>query len=169
MLREAKRRSAELGAIKNSITKGAGNLAGYLAEVALAAYIKGEVKSCDEGSEKFDYDILKNGLKIECKTKRRSVDPKPEYEVSIASTSKHQKPDVYAFLSVTFKKKTGRGRNAIYTGVDKIWLCGYMKREEYFDKANYMNRGQIDISNGFRTHQNMQNLPISELHDTYDY
>jgi hypothetical protein len=165
MMREAKKKAEALGAIKNSITGGKGNIAGYLAEIALNRHLESKNLSCEDGILKYNFDLLKGEKKIEVKCKRRTVDPKPEYEVSIASTSVHQKPDVYAFVSITFKEKRGKGKSATYHGVESIWLCGFMERDEYFEKARYMRKGQIDTSNGFRVHQNMYNLAISELKD----
>jgi hypothetical protein len=43
-----------------------------------------------------------------------------------------------------------------------------MTQDEYFKKAKYMRKGQIDISNGFRVHANMYNMPISELKSNID-
>lgn len=168
MQREAQRKAKALGSIKNSITKGGGNIAGYLAELALARYLNAENISCDEGAEKFNYDLMYEGKKIDVKTKRRTVDPKPNYEVSIADTSKHQKTDSYSFVSITFKEKRGRGKLATYHGVKSIWLCGFISKEEYFNKAKFMSKGEIDPSNGFKVHANMHNLPISSLHDSWE-
>lgn len=167
MLREAKKKAEKLGSIKNSITKGKGNIAGYLAEIALAKHLGAKNISCKDGKEKYNFDLIFDDKKLECKTKRRTVDPKPEYEVSIAKTSKHQKADVYAFLSVTFKEKRGKGLSVTYHGVDSIWLCGFMTAEEYFKKSKFMPKGKMDFSNGFKTRADMYNLPISELHDDF--
>ena len=163
MSREAIKKSKALGSIKNSITSGGGNLAGYLGEIALARHLNAQNISCDDGGDKFNYDLVKQGKKIEVKTKRRTKDVKQDYEVSIAATSKHQVADAYAFISITFREKRGKGKSATYHGVESIWLCGYMDQKEYFEKATYMRKGQIDSSNGFRVHANMYNLPIREL------
>jgi len=165
MMREAKKKAEALGEIKNSITKGRGNLAGYLAEIALNRHLGAKNISCEEGKLKYNHDLEKGEKKIEVKTKRRTVDPEPTFEVSIANTSKHQKPDVYAFVSITFKEKRGKGREATYHGVEAIWLCGFIEREEYFEKATFIPKGKLDPSNGFRCWANMHNLPISELYD----
>ncbi len=164
MSRDAQRKAKALGSIKNSITKGGGNIAGYLAELALARHLNAENISCDEGEDKFDYDLIKDGLKIDAKAKRRTVDPRANYEVSIAKTSKHQQPDVYAFVSITFKEKRGKGKRATYHGIDSIWLCGFMLRDEYFEKATFLRKGDIDPSNNFKVHADMYNLPISSLY-----
>lgn len=163
MSREAIKKSKALGSIRNSITSGGGNLAGYLGEIALARHLKADNVSCDEGSEKYNYDLVKNKKKIEVKTKRRTRDVEGHYEVSIAATSKHQKTDVYAFISITFKEKKGKGKGATYHGVKSIWLCGYMPQDQYFEKAKYMKKGRIDPSNGFVVHADMYNMPIKEL------
>jgi len=42
MSREAIKKSKALGSIKNSITSGGGNLAGYLGEIALARHLKAD-------------------------------------------------------------------------------------------------------------------------------
>ena len=136
MVDEAVEKAKKLGSINNSITSGGGNLAGYLAEIALAEDLQCNNVSCDEGNEKYNYDLIKNDLKIDVKTKRRTVDPRPSYEVSIAETSKHQKADTYAFISITFKEKRGKGRSATYHGVESIWLCGFMPKKNILSKLN---------------------------------
>jgi len=163
MIEEAREKAQSLGSINNSITKGGGNIAGYLAEIALNEYIKGENLSCSKGRLKYDFDLLKGQNKIEVKTKRRTVDPEPHYEVSIATTSEHQRPDFYAFISITFAKKRGKGKSATYHGLKNIWLCGFLSREEFFSKAKFIRKGELDPSNGFICHQDMYNLPISKL------
>ena len=163
MIDEAVKKAEELGSINNSITSGRGNLAGYLAEIALTKYLGCKNISCDKGRDKYDYDLIKDGRKIDVKTKRRTVDPKPFFEVSIAGTSKHQKTDTYAFISITFKEKRGMGSQAQYYGVESIWLCGFMSKEDYFDKAIFWKKGAVDPSNGFKVHADMYNMPISSL------
>ena len=81
----------------------------------------------------------------------------------MADTSRHQRPDVYAFISVTFDRKDDRGW---YYGVKRIWLCGYMDCDRYFATARKMNKGQRDNSNGFETHADMYNMAIARLRET---
>lgn len=166
MMREAKKKADQLGILNRSITGGRGNIAGYLAEIALNKHLESEHLSCAEGEDKYNFDLLKKKKKIEVKCKRRTCDPQPEYEVSIAATSKHQQPDFYAFISITFREKRGKGRAATYHGVESIWLCGFISREEFFEKARFVPKGKIDKTNWFKAHANMYNLPIQDLHDT---
>ena len=167
MIKEAFRKSEDLGLINNSITKGRGNLAGYLSEIALSEYLECTNVSCDKGVDKYDFDLIKNGVKIEVKTKRRTVDPRIFYEVSIAETSKHQKADIYAFTSITFREKRGTGRDCKYFGIKSIWLCGFIFKNKYFQAAKHLKAGDIDESNGFKVHANMYNLPITGLSSNF--
>ena len=157
MTNEAMTWALRLGELNNSITGGKGNLAGRLGELALAQHLGVEVQ------DDYSYDLIKDGKTIEVKTKRRTVDPQEHYDVSVAATSRHQRPDTYAFISLTFDKKDDRGW---YYGVKKIWLCGYMDCDQYFSTARKMNKGQRDESNGFQTHADMYNMAISRLRGT---
>lgn len=165
MIQDAYEKAKKLGSISNSITSGAGNTAGYLSEIALSKDIGAKNISCNTGDSKFDYDLLHNNLKIEVKTKRRTVDPRLEFDVSIAETSVHQQTDIYAFTSITFKKKTGTGKRCKYYLPQTIWLCGFISKNEFFQKARFLKKGDIDESNGFKVHANMFNLEIKNLNN----
>ena len=149
MIDQASQWANDLGGIKNSITKGRGNLAGRLGEIALADHLSVDVQDHRE------YDLVYKGRSIEVKTKRRTVAPRARYEVSVAKTSKHQHPDLYAFISMEFDRK----ENGSYFGLKNIWLCGYS--DDYFKKAKYMKKGDRDGS--FTTLVDMYNLRIDQL------
>ncbi len=151
MIDQASQWANDLGGIKNSITKGRGNLAGRLGEIALADHLSVGVQDHRE------YDLVYKGRSIEVKTKRRTVAPRAHYEVSVAKTSKHQHPDLYAFISMEFDRK----ENGSYFGLKNIWLCGYS--DDYFKKAKHMKKGDRDESNGFTTLVDMYNLRIDQL------
>jgi hypothetical protein len=150
-INRAKKLAEQLGVLKNSITKGDGNFCAYLGEIALAKYLG--VKRCSSQGDFYNRDIVYNGLKLEVKTKRRKAKPKEEYDVSIAATSKHQTPDIYAFLSLTMAAEKPL----------EIWLCGYYPRNKFFEDAVYWPKGKIDPSNGFRVHSSMYNITIKDL------
>lgn len=164
MIEKAQDWAEYLGSINNSITKGGGNLAGRLGELALANYLG----VCVEDHK--DYDMIYNGEKIEVKTKRRTVPPKLNYDVSVAATSAHQKPDRYAFISIEFEGKTSTGQKgsffvwpSFYHKVKSIWLVGDMAADKYFKLATEWNRGDEDESNGFVTLVDMFNMRIGDL------
>jgi hypothetical protein len=163
MIDRAISKANALGSINNSILRGGGNIAGYLGEEAVASYIGANIVSCDEGVDKYNHDILYDKDRLEIKTKRRTVSPKDFYDVSVAETSKHQRPDTYIFLSLEFDRVNGRGRSKKYYGLKHVWLCGQMDADEYFDRATLWEAGKVDTSNNFKTHVNMYNLPIKSL------
>jgi len=171
MVTNAQNKAKKLGKIKNSILRGGGNAAGYLGEEAVAAYIKAKITSCDEGRDKYDYDITtQDGRCIEVKTKRRTVsciDRKGNdighYEVSVAKTSVHQRPDLYIFVSIEFEDVRKVNGKKLYYGIRNIEILGQAEPEDYFAKAKLMRKDDVDQSNGFVTLVDMYNLPISEL------
>tara|TARA_R110002012_G_scaffold68704_1_gene178363 strand:- start:136 stop:681 length:546 start_codon:yes stop_codon:yes gene_type:complete len=164
MIISAKAKAESLGSINNSILSGAGNIAGYLGEEALAAYISADIVSNNRGLDKYNHDLLlEDGHRVEVKTKRRTVAPKPHYDVSIAETSRHQKPDIYAFISLEFQRCT-KSHPKKYYGLKNIWLCGFMGACDYWEMAKLWKSGQIDSRNNFKTHVNMYNLEIKDLY-----
>jgi len=167
MLHEAIEWSTAVGKIKNSITKGKGNAAGRLGEIALANYLLVDIQDDKE------YDIIYQGKTIEVKTKRRTVAPLGFYEGSVARTSTHQNPDQYAFISLEFEDsgpmdqpfKCGGGK--WYRNLQKVWLCGDIDAEEFWEKARLMEKGDRDESNNFTTHVDMFNIRIDELGESF--
>ena len=87
------------------------------------------------------------------------------YDVSIAETSRHQKPDVYAFISLEFERSS-KSHPKKYYGLKNIWLCGFMRSEEYWERAKLWKSGKIETNN-FKTHVNMYNLAISDLYQDF--
>ena len=170
MIARAKQKAVSLGYINNSILKGAGNLAGYLGEEALAPYVGAEIVSNNRGLDKYNHDLLvptqhiiEETQRIEVKTKRRTVAPRPNYDVSVAETSSHQRPDIYAFISLEFDRVT-KTHPKQYYGLKKIWLCGFMPANEFWERSELWEKGKIDKTNNFKTHVNMYNLAVRDLY-----
>ena len=160
MVRESHYLAQKLGAINNSITSGGGNRAGYLGELAVADYINAEHVSCDWGEDKYNRDLVLKNKNFEVKTKRRTVNPRLNYDASVADTSKHQKTDYYIHLSITFESHKDR---KIYYNPLKIWVCGIISKEDYFSQSEVWGQGKVDSSNDFKTHVKMHNLPYNKL------
>ena len=153
MIDQASQWADDLGGIKNSITKGRGNHAGRLGELALAKHLGVELL------DHKDYDLIYEGQKIEVKTKRRAVPPKPQYTVNIAATSRHQKPDIYAFLSMEYLDRDSGGN---YSDLLHIWLCGYKNAEQFFEESSFWPKGHPDPP-AFTTHRDMYVMKIKDL------
>lgn len=142
---KAREKAVAMGNLKNSITRGGGNLAGFIGELLVLEYLKGE-----ELDNTYDYDIIYEGIKIDVKTKRTSVKPLEHYECSIAKLNTKQKCDVYVFTRVKNDYSVG-------------WILGFMDKEEYFKKATFLKKGTTDPSNGWKVKSDCYNLPISDL------
>ena len=157
MVKSAKSKAKSLGQINNSILKGKGNFAGYLGEEAVAAYIDADIISNDKGDAKYGHDLSKSDRRIEVKTKRRTVEPKPFYDVSVAASSRHQADkkglDLYIFVSIQFDGREPK----------RIWIIGQKDRDSYFEEARFIKKGEPEGNNGFISHADMYNLITTEL------
>jgi hypothetical protein len=151
MIAAAKQRAEAMGAIKNSLTKGDGNLSGFIGEEMVLKLFP----SFSAHSTK-DFDLIYNdgseNLKIEVKTKRRTVEPKDFYTCHIAKTSTHQDPDVYFFCQVNMKTEPYRG-----------WVLGWLPKNVFYDRAEYRSKGQLD-ERGFAEKTNSFVCKISDLY-----
>ena len=107
-----------------------------------------------EWSNTYDYDILVDGYKVDVKTKQTTVKPKPFYECSVANYNTRQLCDVYAFVRVL-------------KDLSKGWYLGSIKKQDYFSKAVYLRKGDIDPSNNFTVRADCYNLRIQELDLTW--
>lgn len=147
MLEQAQIKSLEMGKLYNSITAGEGNLAGFVGEQIAFSILGGEWLNS------YDYDlILQDGTLVDVKTKRTSVEPLPKYDCSVAAYNTKQKCDAYAFVRV-------------HNSMSKGWYLGIISRDKYFEDADYMKKGSIDSSNGFRVKATCYNLKINQLKD----
>ena len=136
--------SSEMGILSRSITRGQGNVYGFLGELVALDILGGIHQNT------MDYDILVDGSKIDVKTKKTTVKPKPDYDCSVADLTRKQNCDYYAFVRVLSDQSVG-------------WFLGVKKAEQYFTDARYIKKGDYDNSNGFTARANCYNMPISAL------
>jgi hypothetical protein len=146
IIEHAVARSIKMGSLKNSITRGVGNVSGFVGEVVVAQALGAKL------IDSFDYDIEFGETRIEVKTKRTSVKPKPNYECSVAATNTKQQCDWYVFTRVLNDNS-------------KAWILGYLPRDEYFRRARLMRKGEIDPSNNFTVKEDCYNVSIALLSD----
>ena len=145
MLVEARDKAAEMGKLRNSITSGAGNIAGFIGEAIAQQVLGGTLTNT------YDYDlVLDDGIKVDVKTKQTSVKPLETYECSIANLNTTQKCDYYCFVRV---------KNDFTVG----WYLGVYPKEQYMLDSVFMKRGTIDPSNGYVVKSDCWNLPIHQL------
>ena len=145
MLVEARDKAAEMGKLRNSITSGAGNIAGFIGESIAQQVLGGTLTNT------YDYDlVLDDGIKVDVKTKQTSVKPLETYDCSIANLNTKQQCDYYCFVRV---------KNDFTVG----WYLGVYSKEQYMLDSVFMKRGTIDPSNGYVVKSDCWNLPIHQL------
>lgn len=143
ILENANSKAIEMGALNNSIRKGNGNFVGFVGEHIVSEYLGIDLDNS------YDYDIVVGGYPCDIKTKECTSPPEPHYECSIAAFNTKQECKVYIFVRVCD---------------DVAWLLGWMPKTEYFEKARFLKKGQVDKSNGFVVKADCYNLAISELY-----
>lgn len=144
-IRDSARQEAEqLGNLRGSIENGDGNFAGLLAEFVVADSI-GAVRR-----PTYEYDIVRNDVSIDVKTKRRTVKPKPSYEASIADYNTEQGADVYYFTSYN-------------TDSNVFSLLGYVTTDNYYQMATFHEEGDYDADNNFTFKADCYNLRYDKL------
>ena len=95
MFLEAREKAISLGQLHNSITRGSGNLAGFIGEILVRTHFN----YTEENT--YDYDLVtEDGRKIDVKTKQTTVVPKSNYDCSISASNTKQKCDEYIFVRV---------------------------------------------------------------------
>ena len=150
MLLRARRKAGEMGRLNNSITRGAGNLVGFIGEEVALRVLSHFYDDIIEANT-YDYDIIADGAKIDVKTKSTSVAPLPHYMCSVAGYNTEQQCDFYAFVRV---------KNDLTTA----WWCGIISKEAFYRDAVFMKKGQLDADNKYIVKADCYNIPISGLH-----
>ena len=143
-LKRVKARAIKLPLLNNSIRHGEGSLVAYIGEEVVKSVLRGEIK------DTYDYDIVYQNLKVDVKTKERTVAPRPYYECSVADFNTQQDCDEYAFVSVLNTLK-------------EAWYLGKISKPDFYKKAVFHRKGEIDPANNFTFKADCYNMKISDL------
>jgi len=146
VIARAKRKAASVGVLQGSVTGSLSHVVGAIGEVVVA-----DALDASEANT-YDYDLLKNGNRIDVKTKRCRSKPFPHYECTVTAHGSKQDCDTYIFVRILNDNTTA-------------WILGGISKEEFYEKATRYKRGDVDPSNDFTFKADSYNLPISELHD----
>lgn len=146
VISDAIRRSDQLGSLRNSITEGKGNVAGYIGQSLVAMHLNAQ------DIDDYQFDVVKDGIKFEVKTKRCTSKPRPEYDCSISEFNIKQQCDYYVFVRVM-------------EDLSKAWILGKKKREDYFNQSRFCKKGEKDSKShlGWTFKSSCYNLAISQL------
>jgi hypothetical protein len=145
MLVEARDKAAEMGQLRNSIIRGAGNIAGFIGEAIAQQVLGGELTNT------YDYDlVLLSGKTVDVKTKQTSVKPLDSYMCSVAAFNTTQECDYYCFVRV---------KNDFTIG----WYLGLCSKEWFYKEATFMAKGTVDPDNKYVVRSDCYNLAIHKL------
>lgn len=148
-IQRAHEMAADMGLLKNSITKGKGSPHGFLGEILVAEALGARHENC------LDWDLVTQcGITIDVKTKRCTTTPLLNYECSIAEYNPDQNCQYYVFTRILKNFK-------------KAWILGGISKKDYFDKAVRREKGQRDPNDtpgvGFDFKASCYNFAIKDL------
>ena len=156
VLDKAQKAADKLGVLNNSIAQGRGNKAGYVGEYCVMNYLlKNDRDVVEDNTYNYDFYINtkdNNKLKIDVKTKTTGVRPLDYYECSVAEYNTKQKCDVYVFTRILYSLK-------------KIWLLGWLPKQDYFNESTFLKKGTVDEDNGYKVKASCYNLKIDKLNE----
>lgn len=141
---KALREGKEMGTVDGSLEGIESNRIGFLGEFAFLETIGGT------RDHTYEYDIMYDDMKVEVKTKMRSVDPLPHYQADIFARNTDQDCDIYYFVSINSETET-------------VWMCGYLPPDEFYDRATFKEKGDINYGNGHHYKIDCWVLPYTEL------
>jgi hypothetical protein len=109
------------------------------------------IRACGgERQNTYDYDVvMDNDHTVDVKTKCVTSEPRPHYDCSVAAIASAQDCDYYAFIRVLNDLSQG-------------WYLGSLTKEEFYNKARYMEAGKCDDS-GWSPIIDCYSVMISEL------
>ena len=145
----AREKASTMGILQGSITGGSSNVVGAIGEVIVADSIKAKEINT------YDYDLVKEGKRIDVKTKRCNTKPMPNYDCSVALHGTEQDCDTYVFVR-------------ILCDLRKAWILGGISKANFYKKATLYRKGQVDPDNGFVFKADCYNLKIGELDSVYE-
>jgi hypothetical protein len=106
--------------------------AGYVGQVAAMKYLK--AVNIDD----YQYDLERNGKRIEVKTKVRKVLPQEDFAACVYASNADQLCDVYVFVQVM--KKWDDPKKLVHGA----YILGWIDRERYNDCFYQVKKGDLD-------------------------
>jgi len=142
-------RAKTLPLLNNSIREGKGAVVAYLGEAVVKKVLDGDIK------DTYDYDIVYgDDIKVDVKTKERTVPPRENYNCTVADFNTKQECDEYAFVSVLNDHSTA-------------WYLGKISKRDFYKEAKFYKKGELDPdsppSKNFYFKADCYNIPISKL------
>lgn len=142
----AEKKAKELGELNNSITKGLGNIIGFLGEIIFAEYFNGTLANT------YDYDVIVNDYKIDVKSKKTNYPPQENYLATVADFNTKQNCDYYYFVRIDLVNKKG-------------YLLGGLSKKEFYKKSVFYKKDTLDPEStlGWTFKADCYNIRIGDL------
>lgn len=126
-------------------------IAGILGEIVYQSIFPSSRKTPNVS---FPFDFYHNGKNVDVKCKCRNVPPRDNFDASFFAYQllgeKFKHVDRYVFMSTT---------NDFYS----VWICGYIDKKDFIDKATFWKKGQIDSTNNKAFDEDMFSVFYSQL------
>lgn len=139
---------------------------GALGELVFMEYLDSlQVQYEDQALEYTTHDLLIPSIssKIDVKTKERSLgSPTDSWDCTISDyLSTHQNVDFYAFVSI--RSNDNRSNSTDMSRFVSADILGTISRDSFKEKSFFIQKGELDPSNGFKSHKDQWNIKISDL------
>jgi len=146
-LQKIKTRAEKLPLLNNSIRGGKGAVVAYIGEAVVERVLSGKIE------DTHDYDVVyKNNVKVEVKTKERTVPPEGYHNCTVAGFNTRQDCDEYAFVSVLNDHSAA-------------WYLGKISKEKFYKKATFYEKGELEPGSNppYKFKASCYNVTVSEL------
>lgn len=145
----------------------AANQVGFLGEALVVDFLnKHDIQFSSVNLTTHDLE-LSSGLRIEIKTKDRTVRPKNDFDCTLPLYNhNHQQPDIYIFVSLI---RNGGSDSSSLSRFTEGWILGVASPELMRTKGKVWRSGQIDFSNGTKFWTDCLNISIGELDSLKDW
>ncbi|HCG6946950.1 TPA: hypothetical protein NJ333_004429 [Vibrio parahaemolyticus] len=140
---------------------------GILGEMIAEHWLTKHNFTFEDCRDEFSHDYLVEGqIKLEIKTKRRTVAPRINYEATVPQyVHDIQKPTAYLFVSLRLTK----GRDDDFSRYTEGYIVGGISRSKFDKIKRSLHKGQHDTSNNWDCSEACYNVYISQLFTSNDY
>jgi hypothetical protein len=157
-------RAVSMGALRNSIRSGNGNVPGFIGEEVLMRVLRDERGLDVAHVDGYHYDIAVNGHPLEIKTKQIYTNSfRADYDNAVCAFNARQK-GTYVFLRLQLD-----ARDPARATIGHLWFCGCWDSATFKDTetgAEFLQKGQTKPGfNNWRVKASCYNRKIGECRD----
>jgi len=121
--------------MRGSFTNGRGMLVGLIGQIVVRSTFGWEE------IDAIEYDLRDRDALVEVKSKTTTVEPLPHHHASVAASSFHQQATNLVFCRVQVAYNPDPKKPI---APQKLWILGWLSREEFFDRSALVRKGEMD-------------------------